>query len=310
MPSLQQLRYLVAIADALHFSRAAERMSVTQPTLSMQIKELETRLGVTLLERTRARVILTPMGAEIVRRARDVLSGVEDIRQLAAQGEADALSGVLRLGVVDTVGAYLLSVVMPELREHLPHLRFHVREGRPHELLDALAEGQFDLLALAGAALRPGLEAARLLREPWHVVLPSDHALARQTSISPGDLAGQVVLSTDRSHPVDDRLVALCRDAGAVLSRDFEGTSLDTIRQMVAVGMGITFLPALYVRSEVRRESAVLARPLSVTPPERDLMLVWRSGTPRAASYRELSQLLQRALAPYGVQDARAPISQ
>lgn len=310
MPSLQQLRYLVAVADALHFSRAADRMNVTQPTLSMQIKELETRLGVTLVERTRARVILTPMGAEIVRRARDVLSGVEDIRQLASQGEADALNSVLRLGVVDTVGAYLLSVVMPDLRAHFPNLRFHVREGRSHELLDALAEGKHDLVALAEEPMRPGFEAVHILREPWHVVLPSDHPLAQHKVITPKDLAGQVVLSTERGDTVDDRLVALCKEAGALLSRDFEGTSLDTIRQMVAVGMGITFLPALYVRSEVGRESAVLARPLSDAPPERDLMLVWRSATPRAAAYRELSGLLRRALAPYGVQDLRLPISQ
>lgn len=301
MPTLQQLRYLVAVADTLHFGRAADRLNVTQPTLSMQIKELEAKLGQSLLERNRARVLLTPMGAEVAKRARAVLRDVDEIRQIARSGEAEGVGGTLRLGVVHTVGAYLLSVVMPDLRVRLPDLHFHVREGRAEELFDGLAEGQHDLLALSETSHRQGFEAMRILREPWHVVLPADHRLAAHACIDPTDLAGETVLMAERGPRMADRIAGLCRETGARLSRDFEGNSLDTLRQMVATGMGITFLPALYVRSEVTREQLVVARPLESRAPERDLLLIWRAGTPRAASYRELAVLMGRALAPYGV---------
>lgn len=301
MPSLQQLRYLVALADTLNFSRAAERMSVTQPTLSMQIRELEDRLGASLVERNRARVILTPTGADVAQRARQVLVQVDDIRQAAALGQAGDLQGTLKIGAVHTIGAYLLSVAMPALRRTYPALRLYVREDHPESLPRQLAEGSHDLLFLPDHPDQPGITAMRLLREPLHVVLPADHRLARHDSIAPEDLSGETLLAMQRGHRLHDQIAALCYETGAALSRDYEGTSLDMLRQMVATGMGITLLPALYVRSEVLRENLVVARPLKGAAPARDVMMAWRSGTPRAAQYARLAALIAATVAEFGL---------
>lgn len=296
MPSLQQLRYLVALGDTMHFTRAAELMHVTQPTLSMQIRELEARLGVRLVERTRARVLLTPVGAAIVQRARTILAEVEDIRDLARTGDA-ATRGTLRMGVVQTVGAYLLSVVVPDLRDRFPALRLYVREELPARLLDALSEGTHDILILPEDPARREVETARLMREPLRVVLPHDHPLAARPRIAPEDLAGETVLAMERGHRMHDQISTLCNRVGAIVSRDYEGTSLDTLRQMVATGMGISLLPSLYVRSEVTRENLVVARPFTEGAPMRDIVMAWRGSSPNGPGFRTLAAAIRDSLA-------------
>lgn len=297
MPSLQQLRYLVAVADTLNFSRAAERLNVTQPTLSAQIGALEARLGATLFERNRARVLPTAKGIAIAGRARAVLREVETIRDLARDG--DGSGGVLRLGVVHTVGAYLLSVAMPALRRTHPDLRLHVREDRPERLLTGLGEGAQDALILPEDPARPDFEVTPLLHEALQVVLPADHRLAARRVIAPGDLAGETVLTIESWHRLHDQIAELCRSTGAELARDYEGTSLDTVRQMVATGMGIALLPVLYVRSEVIRETLVVARPLAHGAPRRRIVFAWRRTSPRRAGLLELAQTMRAALAEF-----------
>lgn len=300
MPTLQQLRYLVALADTLSFSRAAEITHVTQPTLSMQLKELETRLGARLVERTRARVFLTPVGAEIARRARTIAAEIEDVREIARRSDAAAAPAQLQVGVVHSVGAYVLSVAMPDLRRCFPHMRLLVREDRPEALARQLSEGVHDILLLADPPGGAEFDTLPLLREPLRVVLPFDHPLAGAERIAPGALAGQTVLTMDRGPRLDAQIRRLCRRAGAVLASDYEGTTLDTLRQMVASGMGISLLPALYVRSEVLREQLVVARPLAAAAPERELTLAWRRNSPRQAAYAALAGVLRTCLAPWG----------
>lgn len=301
MPTLQQLRYLVAIADTLSFSRAAELTHVTQPTLSMQLKELENRLGTRLVERTRARVIVTPSGAEIARKARNIIAEIEDIREIARRDDPEALQSILRMGVVHTVGAYVLSVAMPSLREAFPHMRIYVREDRLENLPRQLSDGVHDVLLLPEAPERPDFETVRLMREPLHVVLPADHRLARQDRIAPQDLAGESILTMERGQRLHDQIVRLCRDCGAIHASDYEGATLDTLRQMVATGMGISLLPALYVRSEVIREQLVVARPLSSGAPVREISLAWRRNSPRQRTYALLAQTIHECLIPWGI---------
>lgn len=300
MPTVQQLRYLIAIADTLSFSRAAEMVHVTQPTLSMQIKELETRLGTRLVERTRARVIVTPAGAAIARKARNILSEIEDIREIARRDDPDAVQGTLQMGVVHSVGAYVLSLAMPELRRAFPDMRVYVREDRLDSLPRQLAEGVHDVLLLPENPDRPEFETVRLIREPLHVVLPFDHRLAENDSIDPRDLAGETVLTMERGQRLHDQVVKLCREMGAVHASDYEGTTLDTLRQMVATGMGISLLPALYVRSEVMREQLVVARPLSSGAPTRDVSMVWRRNAPRRNTYAALAEIISARLSRWG----------
>lgn len=301
MPSIQQLRYLVAVADTLNFSRAAEACHVTQPTLSIQVKEMEDRLGSRLIERTRSRVILTPVGSEIARRARTVLAEVEDIQEIARRHDPEALQGNMMFGVIQTVGAYVLSVAMPTLRTSYPHLRVVIREDRIEALPEKLSDGTYEALLLPDLPLQRDFTSVCLLREPLHVVLPSDHRLAERETIAPDDLAGETILTMERGHRIHDPIAALCERVGAIHARDYAGTTLDTLRLMVATGMGITLLPALYVRSDVLREKLVVARPLSSGAPVRNLTMSWRSASPRHRTYELLARTIGECLTPWGM---------
>lgn len=291
MPTLQQMRYLVALADMKHFRRAAEVAHVTQPTLSMQLKELELRLGAQLVERSRSRVMLTPVGREIAARARRILSEVEDIREIA-RGSHHALGGTMRVGVVQSLGSYLLPHIVHDLHDTHPDLRLYVREGLPDALLSGLEEGTLDFLFYPLPLTRRDLVQRPLFIEPLLVVLPRDHALAAKPAVEPADLAGETILALEPGHRLYEQVRALADLYEAEVSHDFEGTSLDTLRQMVAMGMGISLLPALYVRSEVTREDLVVARPIRGTPPSRDIGMIWRRSSARDEELRELAGIV------------------
>lgn len=307
MPTFQQLRYLAAIADTLNFSRAAEACRVAQPTLSMQLKELERKLDARLVERTRARVILTPIGHEVARRARAIIADLEDIREISHRNDPDAPQAMLQIGVVQTVGAYVLSVAMPALRDRFPNMRIWVREERSDMLVRQLRDGAQDVILLPDGVERKDLECHRLLVEPLQVVLPADHPLARQDHIAPHDLAGQTILTMECGHRLHDQIMHLCNDVGAIHARDYEGATLDTLRQMVATGMGISLLPSLYIRSEVMREQLVVARPMSSRAPVRHISLVWRRNAPREQTYGAIAASLRESLKPWGMGDGAGP---
>jgi LysR family hydrogen peroxide-inducible transcriptional activator len=295
MPTLQQFRYLVAVADTLHFRRAAESVNVTQPTLSTQLRELEGKLGVQLVERSRAGVTLTPIGQEIASRARLVLRDVADIAALARSG-ADPLTGTVRGGVVGSLGSYFLPLVIPSLHAAYPRLTFYVREGTAADLTGRLRDGSLDVLFFPLPLDMPGLEVEPLFHEPLLVVLPSEHRLAGCEVIDRAALAGETVMTLEAGHRLHDTVEELCAETGARLSLDYEGTSLDTLRQMVATGLALSVLPALYVRSEVARESLVTARPLSAPSPGRDIGMVWRSTAAKGAAYAELARAIRATL--------------
>ena len=291
MPSLQQLKYLVALADTHHFRRAAEACHVTQPTLSAQLKELEAKLGAQLVERSRSRVIVTPVGREIVDRARRAIREVDEIQALAARSKGH-LQSMIRIGVVQSLGSYLLPLIVPGLHESHPDLKLYMREGLADFLLRSLTEGQLDLLFFPLPVAQAELESLAIFREPIQVVLPHDHPYAEERTIAPDMLRGETILSLEPGHKLYEQVRRICDQYGADLSRDFEGTSLDTLRQMVAMGMGLSLMPALYVKSEVAHQDIVVARRFRGTPPSRTIGMVWRKGTAREQEFRELAAMI------------------
>ncbi|MCG8563307.1 MAG: hydrogen peroxide-inducible genes activator [Hyphomicrobiales bacterium] len=295
MPTLQQLRYLVAVAETLHFRRAAEKTHVTQPTLSGQLRELEEKLGVQLVERSRARVVLTPLGKEIAARGKTVLRDVQDIIELAKRGQS-LLGGTIRVGVLQSLGPYLLPHILPELHQGYPDLKLYVREGLPRELLDGVDDGSLDLLFFPLPVKGADLQSARLFREPLLVAAPRDHHLAGKESAERADLKGETVLTLERGHRLHDQVRDLCDQYGAHLDFDYEGTSLDTLRQMVGMGMGLSFLPALYVRSEVSNDKQVVARHMRPRAPFRMIGMVWRKHSARQDEFFALAGLVRGIL--------------
>lgn len=297
MPSLQQLRYLVAVSDHLNFRRAAERCHVTQPTLSAQLSELEKRLGgVVLVERSRSVVMMTELGQAVAGRARNMLRELDEIQALA-KVDGGNLSGTLRVGVVHSLGSYLLPLLLPNLRSSQPTLRFYTREGLADALLDQLEAGVLDVLFFPLPHSRSHLTDFPLFREPLFVVTPQTHQIALRQSVAPDDLKNEVVLSLEPGHRLYDQTRDICKKFGARLSHEYEGTSLDMIRQMVAMGMGISLMPALYVQSEVDPQAEVKATPLAEITPSRTIGMVWRTSTVRADEYRTLGSAIREILA-------------
>jgi LysR family hydrogen peroxide-inducible transcriptional activator len=296
MPTIRQLRYLVALSDELHFRRAAERVNVTQPTLSMQLQELERRLDAQLIERGGKAVTLTPLGREIAARARRVLGEVEDIISLAAASR-HGLHGTIRLGVPPTLGPYLLPQIVPSLHEAHPDLKLYVKEGRPDDLQEQLQAGVFDLLITPLPVKHADLEVEQIFREPLLVVTARDHPLAARESITRHDLVGQSVLAIEKGHFLHEQVRDICEEFGASMLRDYEGTSLDTLRQMVGMGVGLAFLPALYVRSEIGDRGEVAVMRLSERTLHRHIGVAWRKRSAHAAQFRELTGLIRTLVA-------------
>lgn len=269
--------------------------NVTQPTLSAQIKDLEIRLGTSLVERSRSKVLMTPAGKEIAERGRRILREVAEIHTIAKAGQS-VLSSVIRIGVVQTVGSYFLPLVIPDLHQQYPKLGLYIREGLPDTLLRSLEDGVLDLLFFPLPVNRVDLETQSLFREPIQVVMPADHRLAQEPEVDPVMLRGETILSLEPGHRLHELVRTISQDYGVELSHDYEGTSLDTLRQMVATGMGLSLMPALYVKSEVAHQDIVVARPFRGTAPSRTIGMVWRKGTSREAEFSLLSALVCRSL--------------
>lgn len=292
--TLRQLRYLVALEETRHFREAAESCGISQPSLSVQIKTLEEALGQTLVERGRGPVQLTLSGREIARRGRDMLDAAQSIMDLSVT-LGTGLAGTIRMGTSATLGPYLMPHVVGELHRSHPDLRLYIREAAPRDLMRQLAEGTQDLILTQLPVQGSGFDVARLFREPLSVALPSDHALLAKDNLEGDDLTGTTVLSLSPAYTLYDQISALCNETGAHLSRDYEGTSLDALRQMVAMGMGLTFLPALYVRSEIDGRAAedVVTRPFRGRRFSRSVGLVWRKSAGAEVAYSRLADIIR-----------------
>ncbi|HVV81643.1 MAG TPA: LysR substrate-binding domain-containing protein, partial [Kofleriaceae bacterium] len=284
--TLRQLEYVVAIADHASFSRAAEACAVTQPALSAQIAQLEDTLGVQIFERDRRKVLVTPAGSEIVARARATLGAAGDVVD-AAHSSAQPLTGPLRLGVIPTIAPFLLPAVLPAVREAYPKLRLVLREDQTARLLHQLDEGKLDAAVLALPV--PGdLAAVRLYREEFALAVPRTHRLARRAIVRPADLDDEPLLLLDDGHCLRDQALAVCESAGAREQGELRATSLVTLVQMVASGLGVTLIPAMAAHALAPRGGEVVVVRFAPPAPGREVGLCWRMSSARG---RELGAL-------------------
>lgn len=274
--NLRDLSYLVAVAEEGHFGRAAAACYVSQPTLSTQLRKLERELGVTLLERGRGGVLLTPVGAQIVEQARSALSAVSDMQALARAAQ-DPESGVVQLGVLPTSGPYLMPHVLRRVRDRYPRVQLRLVEDKTDALLTRLHAGALDAVICALPVEDAGLHAEPLFREPFVLATPVGHRLAGKDDLSVADLAGEQLLLLEHGHCLRDQALDVCTLAGASEKGDFRATSLETLREMVAVDVGITLLPVLAVQPPIARTAALRVTPFADHAPARTMAMLWRS---------------------------------
>lgn len=280
--NLRDLRYLVAVADHGHFGRAAEACFVSQPTLSTQIRKLERELGVELIERNPRQIVLTAPGHRIVAKARSVLSEADDIERIAAQAR-DPEGGTIRLGLFPTLAPYLLPHVVPQVHRRFPKLELLLVEEKTDEILARLRDGRLDAGVLALPVPDKHLHAEPLFVEDFVLAVPADHRLAGSTEPVPTSvLADEAVLLLEEGHCLRDQALSVCRLAGAEERPGFRATSLETLRQMVASGVGVTFLPSLAAQPPVALSSDLALVPLAEPVPRREIAMVWRATSPSA----------------------------
>lgn len=288
--TLSELRYIVAVARERNFRRAAERCFVTQPALSLGVQKLEDELGIKLFERKKTDVTPTPVGERIIEQAIRVLDEADEIKALAQQG-ANPLTGFIRLGAIHTVGPYLLPELIPELLKRTPEMPLEVEENTTANLENQLRNGLIDVAIIALPFALPGVETAALYDEPFVVAVPAQHAWAGRTSVQPEELSGEKVLLLNSGHCFSNQVVEACPK----LSRTGEvqqGNSLETIRNMVSSGLGITVLPASATNQ--RYQSALLTTIPFVQPaPSRRIALAWRKSFGRTAAIQVLIEAIK-----------------
>lgn len=291
--TLRQLRYLESLAKHRHFGRAAEDCSVTQPALSMQIKELEQTLGLELVERRAGEILLTTKGEEIAGRASQILIAARDLVDVARHGTR-VLTGPLRLGVIPTLSPYLLPRVLPLLQKQYPGLRLELRETQTKPMLDELVRGNLDAVMLALPAEQPELESVPLFEDRFLLAVPSGDPLHKRAQISPGEFDARRLLLLEEGHCLRDQALAFCGVPRADGSTSLGATSLTTVMQMVASGYGITLVPEVAVDAEVR-DSRIRLIGFRKPQPSRTIGLAWRKTSPRKADFVALGEVAKAA---------------
>lgn len=293
-PSPRQLEYLLAIGETGHFGAAARLCHVSQPTLSTQLSLLEEQLGAMLIDRSPGRARLTPIGEKVIVLARTALASLDEIVGVARHS-AGQLGGLLRLGVAPTFGPYYLPHLLPHLHAAYPYLEIYIREDRPHVLESTAAEGSIDCALAPQPEDRERLEYRELMVETLYLGMASDHPLAQATEVRAGMLAGERMLTLGPGHRLSQNVRALCAESGAILREKYEGTSLDALRQMVSIGMGLSLFPELYAASEfARREEQVVLRRIADWPLTRSVGLFWRKGHVRSAHFQRFGDECKR----------------
>ena len=291
--TFKQIRYFQAIAEAGSFRRAADRLGVKQPTLTVQIAALEATLATTLFERHRSGVVLTPAARELLPRARRI---AEEMKGFTDQALGVSGQSTYRLGVTPTLGPYLLPRVLPAVHQRFEDLRLYVREAIPAQLASDLKSAAHDVVLTTLPLQGDELEVIPLFRESLKLALPLEHPLASKGVVSGEDLVGEAVLTIDEQHLYHRQVSALCESLGATVNRDYEGTSLDTLRQMVVMGMGITVLPSLYVASEIGESDTLRITDVKGVNMSRDHALAWRRRSPARVFFRQLAEAMKAIL--------------
>ncbi|HEX4873234.1 MAG TPA: hydrogen peroxide-inducible genes activator [Nevskiaceae bacterium] len=292
--TLTELRYLVNLDRERHFGRAADRSFVSQPTLSVAIKKLEDQLGVALFERSRGEVKPTAVGERIIVQARKVIAEAKRVEDLAREGR-DELAGALRFGAIYTVAPYLLPHLIPRLREQAPQMPLVLEENFTARLLEQLREDEIDVICVALPIQTPGLSTWALYDEDFVVVLPSEHRWASAPQIAAGDLAEESLLLLGPGHCFRDQVISACPkcvEGDGETARPRTGSSLETIRHMVAGGLGVTVLPQAVVENRGDDSGLTVWRPFRAPAPSRRIALVWRKSFPRLKAVAALRQAI------------------
>jgi len=293
--NLRDLRYLVALADERHFGKAAERCFVSQPTLSAQIRKLEDYLGVALVERQPKRVSLTETGEKIVARARLVLQEADAIVEIA-RTDRDPLSGALRLAFIPTVGPYLLPHVVGPLRKAVPRLKLMLYEYQTAPLLEKLRAGELDCGIIALPMPTEGLETEVLYDEPFTLAVPANHPLADRDRVKLEDIKDETLLLLEDGHCLRDHALSVCSRIRLNQEQDYRATSLETLRQMVAAGHGITLLPELAAATPVGTARGLKIKAFTRPAPARTIGAVWRKSTTRGKAIDAVIAAIRNAM--------------
>ena len=288
--TLRQLEYVVAVAHHLNFGEAARACHVSQPALSTQVSQLEGTLGEKLFERGSRGIVVTPFGAEIVPLAREVLDRAHRLRE-SAEARRDPLTGELRLGVIPTVAPFVLPPLMARLRAEYPQARIFLREGRTADLVERVLDGELDLALLALEADLGPLETRAVFEDPFLAALPEGHPMAGTDTVRLSELPADELLLLDEGHCLSRQVMDVCSLSNETTSGNFRASSLVTLVEMVANGIGITLLPEIAVRSEIVRNAGVEMRPLAERP-YRTIGLAFRPGCPRCAEFEKLAELI------------------
>jgi LysR family hydrogen peroxide-inducible transcriptional activator len=288
MITLRQLRYVAALARHRHFGRAAEDCAVSQPALSMQIREFERELGAELVERRPGEIVLTETGVEVARRAEQILASVRDLSDFASH--RDVLSGTLKVGIIPTLAPYLLPRVLPPLSKHYPALKLEIRESQTATLIDELKSGALDLLMLALPVDEHDLETQPLFEDRFLLAMPANER-SRRERLRTDDVDRSRLILLEEGHCLRDQALALCGMARRDLPAGLSATSLATVMQMVANGYGVTLVPQIAADAELR-DARVKAMPFAEPAPARTIGLAWRRTSPRKADFAALGELV------------------
>ena len=294
--TLTELRYIVAVSQKNHFGKAAQACFVSQPTLSIAIKKLEEELGVRLFERSSKNEIrITEIGQQVIDQAYVVLQQAQILNEIAQQGK-DPLSGQFKLGVIYTIGPYLLPSLIPKLSENAPDLKLIIEENFTASLLQSLKQGALDAIIISYPFEEPGIETEALYEEPFIIALPKNHEWRNRETIPTEDLASQDLMLLGSGHCFRDQVVKACPNCmsgNSELTRTFEGSSLETIRHMVAAGTGITVLPRTSIFSSQQNEAMIDIKPFKSPSPSRVVALAWRKHYPRQEAIDTIRETIQ-----------------
>ena len=292
MPSIKQLKYLCAVAEHKHFSKAAAACHVTQSTLSVAIQDLESRLGVVVFERNKKTVLITPLGEKLLHQARGILGAVEDFVSLARANEG-ALSGEIRLGVIPTIGPFILPPILKNLRKSYPKLKLYLKEALSAQLLLQLQQGRLDLIMLAFPYAMPDMETVSLFRDEFLLCLPPGHRLEKVKQVKQQQLRGESLLLLEEGHCLRDHALEACKLQSADTDLVYQGTSLHTLVQMVANGLGVTLLPEMAVQANVLGDTHLQLKHFSSENVSREIGMAWRRSDPRRDDYLLLAEFIQ-----------------
>ncbi len=297
--TLTELRYIGTLAQEQHFGRAADRCYVSQPTLSIAVKKLEDELGVALFERTKSRVQPTPLGEQIVAQANLVLEQTAAIKDLADAGK-DQLSSPLSVGAIFTIGPYLLPKFIPHLQQKASKMPLYVEEGYTHNLRKKLRNGELDVIIIALPFEEPDVVTQVLYEEPFVVLMPKDHPLATNDAVNPNDLNSEQLLLLGEGHCFRDQVLTTCpnlqhhgEQSANNVRTAAEGSSLETLRHMVASGLGLTILPVSAADSSLYSADVLVTRPFTEPSPSRTVALAWRASFPRHKAIDALREAIK-----------------